>query len=201
MRKSLSVLLGAAWTLAGFGAAGAEADPQGLAPVTTFAAIQDPAARSAALFVEAGKVLQHPRCVNCHPAGDQPLQGAGQPHQPEVWRGIGGNGVVGMRCSTCHQSENFDPGRIPGAPHWLLAPRQAAWESKTLAEICAQLKDPQRNGGRELAEIVTHMAEDPLVGWAWQPGIAREPPPGTQADLAALIREWVATGAVCPSPP
>jgi len=30
------------------------------------------AARSIALFREAGKVLQHPRCRNCHPAGDRP---------------------------------------------------------------------------------------------------------------------------------
>ena len=33
----------------------------GLAPVETFSSIEDPAHRSAALFAEAGKVLQHPR--------------------------------------------------------------------------------------------------------------------------------------------
>ena len=27
------------------------------------------------LFTELGKVLTHPRCVNCHPAGDRPRQG------------------------------------------------------------------------------------------------------------------------------
>ena len=26
-------------------------------------------------FVEAAKVFQHARCMNCHPAGDQPTQG------------------------------------------------------------------------------------------------------------------------------
>jgi len=62
-----------------------------------FAGIRDPAARSAALFVEAGKVLQHPRCLNCHPAGDRPSQGTGYPHQPPVQRGADGLGVTTMR--------------------------------------------------------------------------------------------------------
>src|SRR6516164_7217393 len=49
-------------------ASGAPADT--LATPESFAAVADTAARSAALFTEAGKVLAHPRCVNCHPAGD-----------------------------------------------------------------------------------------------------------------------------------
>jgi hypothetical protein len=41
-----------------------------LALVATAMAQQpDQASRSIALFREAGKVLQHPRCLNCHPAG------------------------------------------------------------------------------------------------------------------------------------
>ena len=43
------------------------------------------------------------------------------------------------------------------------------------------------------------MAEDPLVGWAWQPGEGREAPPGSQKMLGELIAAWVATGAECPS--
>jgi hypothetical protein len=54
----------------------------------SFASIADEARRSAALFTELGKVLTHPRCVNCHPAGDRPRQGEeGRPHQPPVARG------------------------------------------------------------------------------------------------------------------
>src|SRR5262249_20830611 len=45
-------------------ASGAAADM--LATPESFAAIADTAARSAALFTEAGKVLTHPRCMNCH---------------------------------------------------------------------------------------------------------------------------------------
>ncbi len=164
-----------------------------------FATIQDSASRSAALFVEAGKVLQHPRCLNCHPASDRPSQGTGYPHQPPVERGADGLGVTAMRCATCHQTANFDPGQIPGNPTWRLAPASMAWQGRSLADICAQLKDPARNGGHSLAEIVEHATRDPLVGWAWNPGADREPAPGTQAAFGALVKAWAASGAVCPA--
>ena len=165
----------------------------------SFAGISDTAARSAALFTEAGKVLTSPRCVNCHPAGDRPLQGeAGRLHQPPVERGADGFGAMSMRCSTCHQRRNFDPAGVPGHPHWHLAPREMAWQGKTVGEICAQIKDPARNGGRSLQQILAHMADDTLVGWAWAPGFGREPAPGTQKELGALIEAWLKTGAVCP---
>jgi hypothetical protein len=164
-----------------------------------FASVGDPATRSAALFVEAGKVLQHPRCLNCHPDGDRPSQGTGYPHQPPVQRGADGLGVTTMRCTTCHQAANFDPGRVPGNPKWHLAPASMAWQKRSLAEICAQVKDPARNGGHSLAEIVEHMSRDPLVGWAWKPGAGREPAPGTQAAFGALIEAWADSGAACPT--
>jgi hypothetical protein len=44
-------------------------------------------------------------------------------------------------------------------------------QGKTLAEICAQIKDPARNGGRSLEELVHHIGTDTLVGWAWAAGI------------------------------
>src|ERR1700741_4699051 len=74
-----------------------------------FGKLSDPPAPSVALFVEASKVLRHPRCLNCHPDGDRPSQGDGYPHQPAVQRGDDGHGVSAMRCSTCHQKANFDP--------------------------------------------------------------------------------------------
>jgi len=103
-----------------------------------------------------------------------------------------------MRCSMCHQNANFDPAGMPGHAHWHLAPREMAWQSKTAGEICAQLKDPARNGGRSLDDVATHIATDSLVGWAWAPGFGRAPAPGTQAQLGALIKAWIQTGAVCP---
>jgi hypothetical protein len=173
-----------------------------LATPESFAGISDTAARSAALFTEAGKVLTSPRCVNCHPAGDRPLQGevrGRRLHQPPVERGGDGFGSMTMRCATCHQDANYDAAGVPGHAHWHLAPREMAWQNKTLAEICTQIKDPTRNGGRSPEMLLEHMATDSLVGWAWAPGFGRAPAPGTQKQLGALIDAWVKTGAVCPS--
>jgi hypothetical protein len=179
-----------------------------LRPVSAFANTGDATKRSIALFQEAGKVIQHPRCINCHPAGDRPSQGmTGQPHEPWVRRGADGFGAVGMRCGTCHQATNFDPGpsvnaptiSVPGHPKWHVAPIEMAWQGKTLGEICRQIKDPGRNGGHTIEQIVTHMADDSLVGWAWAPGTGREPAPGTQASFGALIRAWAESGAACPA--
>jgi hypothetical protein len=170
-----------------------------LAPPENFYAIPDLRQRSVALFTELGKVLRHPRCINCHPAGDHPRQGdAGRPHQPPVERGADGFGLPAMRCPICHQHANFEPARMPGRPQWHLAPREMGWEGKTLAEICLQLKDPERNGGRRLDDLVQHIGRDTLVGWAWAPGFGREPAPGTQERAGALAEAWVKTGAACP---
>jgi hypothetical protein len=176
------------------------AGPDSLASPESFAALGDTAARSAAIFTELGKVLTHPRCVNCHPAGDRPRQGEqSRLHQPPVERGPDGHGLAGMRCSSCHQQSNFDPARMPGHPHWQLAPREMAWEGKTLGEICAQIKDPARNGGRSLEELVHHIGTDSLVGWGWEPGYGRRPAPGTQEQAGALAEAWVRSGAACPN--
>ena len=175
------------------------APAESLATPESFDAIGDTAARSAALFTEAGKVLTHARCVNCHPAGDRPRQGdVRRLHQPPVARGDDGFGLPAMRCPICHQAANFEPGRVPGNQVWHLAPIEMAWEGKTLGEICAQIKDPARNGGRSLDEIVHHIGTDHLVGWAWTPGGGRQPAPGTQSEAGALLNAWVNTGAVCP---
>ena len=152
------------------------------------------------MFTELGKVLTHPRCTNCHPASDRPRQGdESRLHQPPVARGVDGHGLPAMRCSICHQNANFEPGRMPGHPEWHLAPREMAWEGKTVAEICAQIKDPARNGGRKVEELVHHIGEDTLVGWAWAPGVGRSPAPGTQKQAGALVDAWVKTGSACPA--
>ena len=199
MRLRVALVIGLA-AVTGLGASAVFAQgSRTLRDPSAFAAIRDPAARSAALFVEAGKVLQHPRCLNCHPDGDRPSQGTGYPHQPPVQRGADGRGVTAMRCTTCHQTANFDPGRVPGHPNWHLAPASMAWQQKSLAEICAQVKDPARNGGHTLSEMVEHMAHDSLVGWAWNPGVGREPAPGSQASFGALVKAWADAGAACPT--
>jgi hypothetical protein len=172
-----------------------------LANVESFASISDQETRSAAYFTELGKVLTNPRCLNCHPAGDRPRQGdMARLHQPPVTRGDDGFGLPALRCPICHQAANFEPARMPGSPIWHLAPRAMGWEGKTLGEICAQIKDPARNGDRSLETLVEHIGEDHLVGWAWAPGSGRTPAPGTQKEAGALVAAWVQTGAACPKP-
>ena len=171
-----------------------------LQPPEAFAGIADESARSVALFTEAGKVLQHPRCVNCHPAGDRPLQGEdAHLHIPAVQRGDGGIGVAGLRCTTCHQTANYDPAGVPGHPEWHLAPIEMAWAGKSLAEICAADQGPraqwrQEHGGPGRAHG-PRLAGRLGLG----PGAGREPAPGTQAQFGALIAAWADTGARLPA--
>jgi hypothetical protein len=173
--------------------------PNELRAVSDFASIRDRATRSRALFLEASRVFLHPRCVNCHPAGNVPYQGI-QPvlHDPPVQRGSASWGVPGMHCMGCHQDRNQPLTRVPGAPHWHLAPVQMGWFGKSAAYVCAQLKDPARNDHQSLAQIVDRCAHDALTGWGWAPGDDREPAPGTQQQFGALVAAWVATGAECP---
>jgi hypothetical protein len=121
------------------------------------------------------------------------------PHQPLVVRGDAGMGAPsGLVCTTCHHDANFDAAGVPGNPKWQLAPVEMAWQGKTLGQICVQIKDTKRNGGRSMAELVHHMAEDELVGWGWHPGAGRTPAPGTQRQFGELIKAWVDSGAACP---
>jgi hypothetical protein len=172
-----------------------------LRDAAAFARIADRRERSLALFREAGKVILHPRCMNCHPAGDRPTQGERMtPHMPMVARGADGRGAPAMRCTNCHRAANFAPSRVPGDPDWHLAPIEMAWQGRSLGAICRQIKDPKRNGGKSLERIIHHMTHDHLVGWGWHPGGGRAPAPGTQARFGALVAAWVESGAVCPKP-
>lgn len=179
----------------GFGAA--QTNRSDLRPPSAFSPISDPGARSRAIFAEAAKVLTHPRCLNCHPAGDRPTQANNvHPHKPFVLRDV--------PCVTCHTDHNFTLHErasyesIPGHPRWMMAPIEMAWQGKSIGEICRQLKDRDRNGGRDLALLHEHLAHDDLVAWGWQPGAGREPAPGSQALLGELIQAWIDTGAQCP---
>jgi hypothetical protein len=180
-------------------------NPRDLRPLASFSGISDQAERSRALFNEIAKVVTHPRCMNCHPAGNHPLQGDDRhEHLPPVPRGDAGLGVAGLNCATCHTERNFTLvgaatyKSIPGHPRWQLAPIEMAWEGKSVSQICQQLKDPSRNGGRTLALLHEHFAKDDLVAWGWAPGEGREPAPGSQQQLGELAQAWIDSGAQCP---
>jgi hypothetical protein len=168
-----------------------------LQPPSAFGAISDPGERSRAIFGEVAQVLTHPRCMNCHPATDRVLQGNdNHPHQPVATRQT--------PCVTCHTDRNFTLQErasyrsIPAHPRWMAAPIEMAWEGKSVGDICRQIKDPDRNGGRNLSLLHEHLAHDDLVAWGWQPGEGREPAPGSQALLGELVQAWIDAGAQCP---
>lgn len=151
-------------------------------------------------------VLSHPRCVNCHvpednlPRWSGPSYGETRVHGMNIAGGESRSGAEWLPCSTCHMEVNSPkPHGPPGAPHWQLAPVEQIWWEKSSAEICGQLQDRDRNGGRTLAEVATHVAEDELVHWGWKPGPGREPAPFSASETAEFIRIWAEAGAPCPN--
>jgi len=122
---------------------------------------------------------------------------AGPALMPPVYRGVG-------TCQTCHTPANYtlfegaSYRSIPGHSRWNMAPITMAWQGKSLTQLCQQLKDPERNGGRNLEFLYEHLAHDDLVAWGWQPGEGRRPAPGSQKELGELVRAWIDTGAICP---
>lgn len=171
----------------------------------------DGASGGLAAWAKAYEVFSSPRCANCHAPEDNRPRWSGASYAPfppgQDWRFHamnidGGQSRIGaetLPCSTCHQKTNSaTPHGPPGAPTWALAPVEMVWWKKSSAEICAQIKDPARNGGRTLAEIADHVAHDPLVQWGWDPGPGREPAPYTSAEIAEAITAWAGAGAPCP---
>jgi hypothetical protein len=150
-------------------------------------------------------VLQSPRCVNCHPVGDAPLQGDdSHPHLQFVRRGPDGRGATGLACATCHGKANPPPSygahEPPGvSTGWRLpAPEQKmVFEGVPSRALCEQLKDPRRNGGKDLAALVHHVSADPLVLWGWSPGFARKPVPIPHAEFVRAFKTWADAGAPC----
>ena len=149
-------------------------------------------------------VLTHKRCINCHPAGDRPLQGEdSHTHTFNVQRGADNHGLPALRCESCHQHENNDFSGVPGAPEWSLAPISMKWEGLSRVEIAKSMLDPKRNGGRTLDEIVKHLTEHELVLWAWEPGVSpegvpREKPPVPKEEYIAAVKAWASAGAPIP---
>ena len=163
----------------------------------------DKSKKARAAFNDAAKVFLSPRCSNCHPAGDSPRQGdASKLHDPEVMRGTEGRGTEELQCNLCHLDKNTEGEHMPpGVPDWHMpsAAQKMIFQGLTAGQICRNLKDPLKNGGRKSAkEAVEHLATDPKVLWAWSPGNGRTTPPMNHADFLKKMNEWVANGAACP---
>lgn len=150
-------------------------------------------------FDRIAAVMRHPRCMNCHQE-TIPLQGEERRlHIPRVVRGEDNLGVTALRCTNCHNETNNTASRVPGAPHWSLAPASMEWQGLSTPELCQALTDKERNGGKSLDQLVEHMGSDPLVLWGWTPGGGREPVDVDHDDLMKALRLWVAAGGPCPS--
>jgi hypothetical protein len=66
------------------------------------------------------------------------------------------------------------------------------------------LKDKRRNGNRELADTLHHVATEPLVLWSWNPGErpngeTRTPPSVSHGDFVLAFCAWMSDGAPCPT--
>jgi hypothetical protein len=159
-------------------------------------------AASRAAFLEVYKVLMHPRCMNCHPSGDAPLQGDdSHAHIQNVQRGKDGNGKYALKCANCHQEKNL-PGENmpPGNPNWHLPKPETplVFQGKSPRKLADQLKDPKGNGGKTLEQLVEHVTHDKLVLWGWEPGDGRTKPPLAHDEFTKKFREWVDKGAASP---
>jgi len=150
-------------------------------------------------------VLQHPRCQNCHPRDDVPLQGDdSHPHPMNVQRGPDGRGMVGERCTTCHGPSNlpstYGANVPPGASTGWRMPKpdeRLVFVGVAPGALCEQVKDPARNGGKDAAALREHL-EDPLVTWAWTPGFGRTPIPVPRETFVAAWVTWTNAGTPCP---
>jgi hypothetical protein len=152
-------------------------------------------------FSKVYRVLMSPRCMNCHPAGDVPLQGEDSHlHAMLPKRGTDGKGVSAMKCANCHQLANT-PGlnMPPGQPNWHLPPAdmKMVFEGRSPHQLAKQLIDPKQNGHKNIKKLIEH-ADDGLVLAGWNPGEGRELPPLSHSEFKKAWITWLNTGAYAP---
>jgi len=160
-----------------------------------------------AAFERIYEVTSHPRCSNCHvgasntPMWSGPSYGKTRPHGMNVNAGDSRIGAETLLCSTCHVERtglNDIPHAAPQvAMTWQLAPVEAEWFGKSADQICAQLRDPERDGGRTALELAQHLDHDLILHWAWAPGGGREPAPYSLQEHIDDVLAWGAAGFPC----
>lgn len=169
--------------------------------VTKQTVIKKDSIASVQAFKQVYRVLMSPRCMNCHPSGDIPLQGDDS-HLHDMFpkRGLEGKGVLAMKCMNCHQPENTKGLHAPpGNPNWHLPPAnmRMVFQGKTAYQLAKQLIDPKQNGNKDRKKLIEH-ADDSLVKWGWAPGDGRTLPPLSHAEFKKQWLIWLNTGAYAP---
>jgi hypothetical protein len=152
-------------------------------------------------FMQVYKVLMSPRCMNCHPAGDAPLQGDdSRIHIMKVQRGKDGTGVYAVKCSNCHQPTNV-PGlhTPPGNPKWQLPPAnmKMVFQGKTPHQLALQIMNYNQNGHKNKKQLLEH-ARDTLVKAGWNMGEGRIPPPLSYDAFLTAWYTWIKKGGYAP---
>ena len=168
-----------------------------------FAPIKKDSVESVRAFASVYKVLMSPRCMNCHPAGDVPLQGDDSHlHTMAPKRGTDGKGLYAMKCQNCHQPTNMPgPHTPPGNPEWHLpsAAAKMVFQGRSPRQLAKQLVDPKQNGGKNMEQLLEH-AHDTLVVAGWHPGEGRTLPPMSHAAFTKAWTTWIQKGAYAPKP-
>ena len=149
------------------------------------------------------KVLMSPRCMNCHPSGNVPLQGDdSRLHTMSPKRGTDGKGIYAMKCANCHQPQNT-PGlnTPPGDPNWHLPPAnmKMVFQGKTPHQLAKQIIDTKQNGNKNKEKLIEH-ADDGLVLAGWNPGEGRTLPPISHEEFKKAWITWIEKGAYAPKP-
>jgi hypothetical protein len=158
------------------------------------------------------EVASHPRCSNCHvgpsnlPMWSGPSYGKARPHGMNINGGDSRIGAEFITCNTCHTTKLEDWENANEVPHaaprvamdWQLAPVEAEWFGKSTSEICTQLRDPERNGGRTYLDIAGHLNHDLILHWAWNPGGGREAAPYDLQTHVNDVLAWGVAGMPCP---
>ncbi len=157
---------------------------------------------SVVAFKKVYSVLTHPRCMNCHPIGDIPLQGDDSHiHNMLPQRGVDGKGIATMKCITCHSSTGV-PGEHtpPGNANWHLPPAdmKMVFQGRSPRALALQLVNPKLNGHKNLKDLRKH-AEDALVKGGWEMGGDRELPPLTYEEFKEVWYTWIDNGAYAPA--
>lgn len=153
-------------------------------------------------FLKVYKVLMSPRCMNCHPSGDIPLQGDdSRLHLQGVKRGPDGTGLYALKCANCHQMHNL-PGlhMPPGNPKWGLPPAnmRMVFQGRSPRQLAAQLLDKKRNGRKSIKALINHITSDTLVLAGWKPADGLAMPPLPHREFVKAFNEWINKGAVSP---
>ena len=172
-----------------------------LADVSGYKDVNTDSTESVQAFLQVYKVLMSPRCMNCHPAGDQPLQGDdSRPHAGKVLRGKDGRGLYAAKCANCHQPENT-PGlhTPPGNPKWRLPPAdmKMVFQGRTARQLALQIMDYNKNGHKNKKQLLEH-ARDTLVKAAWNMGGERTPPPLSHDAFLKVWDTWIQKGGYAP---